>query len=121
MGDIDDDDYEPTAQQMYYGRLRFLQNYGPAAEAEKLFGYGPPPPERRDGVIDKICWHEYHPPTVAQYMGILDELLAAGSITAAEADAQRAAVDGAPSTEDVKRLKPFVGRRRGASGETGAS
>lgn len=72
---------EATPQQIYFGQLFHLEQFGTPEQIAKFSTGGPPPPRKADGVTGKILFYEANPPTLEEFAGLLAEMEMGGWIT----------------------------------------
>ncbi|WP_433660815.1 hypothetical protein ACQPW1_00550 [Nocardia sp. CA-128927] len=114
---LDDEDGDATPQQIYYGKLFHLEQFGTPEEVAEFSAAGPPPPGKADGVTGKILFYGANTPTVEEFAGLLTEMEKAGWITSEV----REKVEGLPRADGVAELKarmvePDSGQRQPAAG-----
>uniref|UniRef100_UPI003F4999DA hypothetical protein n=1 Tax=Nocardia suismassiliense TaxID=2077092 RepID=UPI003F4999DA len=96
-----DEGDDATPQQIYFGQLFHLQQFGTPEQVAAFSADGPPRPTKADGVTGKILFYEANPPTLEEFAGLLVEMEKGGWITSEV----REKVAELPRTDGVAELK----------------
>ncbi|GAA5087160.1 hypothetical protein [Nocardia iowensis] len=117
MGLNDDEGDDATPQQIYFGQLFHLEQFGTPEQVAQFSADGPPPPRLADGVTGKILFYEANTPTLEEFAGLLVEMENGGWITSEvrEKIAELPRVDGLAELK-ARMVEPDSGPRQPTAG-----